>query len=195
MEIRSYRAVFDLERRIYRVDRLRLNPNGVPVRGVVYFLAIATLIALMSALPGIGVLAGVVPWYIREMAIPAGLAAVLAVLRIDGRPSHIAALSILTHVVLPREMLGHGVPLVCRYWQPDRLLLMPDGSDAHMRRLSYTGPGAVLVAVAHERREVRDGLLWRLARRPQLVLGELPGHRLTRPRLLEMAPGTRLRIK
>ena len=40
MEIRSYRRVFDLERRIYRVDRLRLNPGGVPVRGVVYFLVI-----------------------------------------------------------------------------------------------------------------------------------------------------------
>ena len=38
IEIRSYRAVFDLERRIYRVDRLRLNPGGVPVRGVVYCL-------------------------------------------------------------------------------------------------------------------------------------------------------------
>ena len=33
MEVRSYRRVFDLERRIYRVDRLRLNPGGVPVRG------------------------------------------------------------------------------------------------------------------------------------------------------------------
>ncbi len=40
IEIRSYRAVFDLERRIYRVDQLRLNPGGIPVRGVVYFLAI-----------------------------------------------------------------------------------------------------------------------------------------------------------
>jgi hypothetical protein len=33
MEIRSFRRVFDLERRIYRVDRLRLNPGGIPVRG------------------------------------------------------------------------------------------------------------------------------------------------------------------
>ena len=37
MEIRSYRRVFDLERRVYSVDRLRLNPSGVPVRGIVYF--------------------------------------------------------------------------------------------------------------------------------------------------------------
>ena len=45
MEIRSYRAVFDLERRIYRIDRLRLNPAGVPVRGIVYFLALLAAIA------------------------------------------------------------------------------------------------------------------------------------------------------
>lgn len=195
MEIRSYRAVFDLERRIYRVDRLRLNPSGVPVRGVVYFLAIAIAIALISALPGIDLLAGLAPWYVREMAIPAGLAALLAVLRIDGRPSHIAALSLLTYALQPREMLGHGAPLACTRWQPDRLLSMPDGSDAHMRKVSYRGPGAVLVTVAHERCEVRDGLLWRLAGRPQLVLRELPGRRLTRPRVIEMAPGTRLRIR
>ena len=35
IEVRSYRTVFDLERRLYRIDRLRLNPGGVPVRGIV----------------------------------------------------------------------------------------------------------------------------------------------------------------
>ena len=51
IEIRSYRAVFDLERRIYRVDQLRLNPGGIPVRGVVYFLAILAATLLASSLP------------------------------------------------------------------------------------------------------------------------------------------------
>ena len=37
IEIRSYRRVFDLERRIYSIDRVRLNPGGVPVRGVDVF--------------------------------------------------------------------------------------------------------------------------------------------------------------
>ena len=71
MEIRSYRAVFDLERRIYRVDRLRLNPGGIPVRGVVYFLAIllATLIAGQPAAGGSGDRA--LPWYLRDLALPA----------------------------------------------------------------------------------------------------------------------------
>ena len=57
MEIRSYRRVFDLERRIYRIDHLRLNPSGVPVRGVVYFLALLAGVLLAARLPGAGVLA------------------------------------------------------------------------------------------------------------------------------------------
>ena len=36
--------------------------------------------------------------------------------------------------------------------------MLPDGSDGRMRRLRYTGPGAVLVTAAHERVEGR-GLL------------------------------------
>ena len=29
-------SVFALERRIYRIDTLRLNPSGVPLRGIGY---------------------------------------------------------------------------------------------------------------------------------------------------------------
>ncbi len=195
MEIRSYRAVFDLERRVYRIDRLRLNPGGVPVRGVVYFLAIAACSAALSALPGIGLLAEVAPWYVREVALPAGLAALLVVLRIDGRPFHLAALSMASHALTSNELLGCGRPAPCARWRPDELLLLSDGSDARIRRASYTGPGAVLIAVAHERCELPDGKLARMTGRPQLLLRELHGHRLTRPQLIEMGRGARLRVR
>lgn len=195
MEIRSYRAVFDLERRIYRIDRLRLNPTGVPVRGVVYFLAAAALCALISAAPGVDLIAGAVPWYMREIALPGGLAALLAMLRIDGRPFHIAARSMLAHAAAPREVLGCGLPAPAAIWRPEPLLLLPDGSDARMRRAAYVGPGAVLVAVAHERHELAGGALARIARRPQLLLRGLPGRRLARPKLIELAPGARLHVR
>ena len=58
IEIRSYRAVFDLERRIYRVDQLRLNPGGIPVRGVVYFLAILAATLIAGGLPLVGAAVG-----------------------------------------------------------------------------------------------------------------------------------------
>ncbi|MFZ2052516.1 MAG: hypothetical protein WAU69_16460 [Solirubrobacteraceae bacterium] len=195
MEIRSYRTVFDLERRIYRIDRVRLNPAGVPVRGVVYFLALAALLALIATLPGIGLILATAPWYLREIALPAGLAALLVVLRIDGRPFHLAALSILGQALSPRTVTGCGRPVGATCWSPDDLLLLPDGSDARVRRLSYAGPGAVLITVAHERRELRCGALARLAGRPQLLLCQLPGRCMAKARLIELADGARVQLR
>ena len=68
MEIRSYRRVFDLERRIYRIDRLRLNPGGVPVRGVVYFLALLLAVLIARRLPLLEIVATLPPWYLGDLA-------------------------------------------------------------------------------------------------------------------------------
>src|SRR6202012_2262101 len=160
-----------------------------------YFLALAALLALAAALPGLGLMAGLLPWYLREIAMPSALACLLVVLRIDGRPFHVAALSLLAHAIEPREVLGHGAAASRDHWCPDRLLLRPDGSDAQIRELSYTGPGAVLLTVAHARHDLGGGPLARLARRPELLVRELPGRRLARPRLIELADGARLRLR
>src|SRR5580698_9282810 len=106
MEIRSYRAVFDLERRIYRVDQLRLNPGGIPVRGVVYFLAILAATLLASRLPLLGAAIGMLPWYLRDLALPVASATVLSVIRIEGRPFHLAAQALLRYGVGPRLFAG-----------------------------------------------------------------------------------------
>ncbi|HYM44958.1 MAG TPA: hypothetical protein VES65_02190 [Solirubrobacteraceae bacterium] len=157
MEIRSYRAVFDLERRIYRVDRLRLNPGGVPVRGVVYFLALLAAILLAGRAPLLRSVLGALPWYVLDVALPGASAALLTVIRIEGRPFHLAAQALARHRLGPPEWAGLHV---CRSgsrgapgtrWWPQEVLLLPDGSDGRMRRLRYTGPGAVLVTVAHAR--------------------------------------------
>ena len=79
IEIRSYRAVFDLERRIYRVDQLRLNPGGIPVRGVVYFLAILATTLIAGSLPLVDAAVGALPWYLRDLALPVASATVLSV--------------------------------------------------------------------------------------------------------------------
>jgi hypothetical protein len=172
IEIRSYRAVFDLERRIYRVDQLRLNPGGIPVRGVVYFLAILIATLLASSLPLLGTAVGMLPWYLRDLALPAASATVLSVIRIEGRPFHLAAYALLRYRVGPRSSAGVrpcDAPGAC--WRPEEILLLPDGSDGEMRRLRYTGPGAVLVTTAHERSERRGALGLGIAR---LTLRELP---------------------
>jgi hypothetical protein len=156
IEIRSYRAVFDLERRIYRVDRLRLNPGGVPVRGVVYCLAILACLALAGTLPLLGTGVRALPWYVRDLLLPAGLAALLTMIRVEGRPFHLAAAALLRHFFGPHQLAGllpaagsRGVSRGRRgaapgqVWRPEELLLLPDGSEQRPRRLRYSGPGAV----------------------------------------------------
>ncbi len=161
MEIRSYRAVFELERRIYRVDSLRLNPTGVPVRGVAYGLGLIVGVLACQSVPLLRSAGGVLPWYVTDLALPVGMAALLTVIRIDGRPFHLAAQALMRHRLAARRTVGmrplragwpgrsgHGGELGGRWWPPD-VLLLPDGSDPQMRQLRYVGPGAVLVAVPH----------------------------------------------
>jgi hypothetical protein len=208
MEIRSYRAVFDLERRIYRVDRLRLNPGGIPLRGVVYCFALLAGLALLGALPLVGAAVRALPWYLRDLVLPAGGAALLTVIRIEGRPFHLAAAALLRHALGPRALAGscalggaRSRARLQRVWHPESLLILPDGSDARLRGLRFTGPGAVLVRVAHARSARRPGLLGRLGGalslrgRPHVTVRELPGcQRPSGGQVLVLERGAELRV-
>jgi hypothetical protein len=169
VEVRSYRRVFDLERRIYRVDRLRLNPSGVPVRGIVYFLALFAATSLAARLPGAGAIVCALPWYVRDLALPGVLAALLAVVQIDGRPFHLAARAVVRFRARPRvhtrACLGRGRAHV---WSPPPLLMIPDGSDPRIRPFRYTGPGVAHLGAAHERHE--RGVLGRVASREHVTV-------------------------
>jgi hypothetical protein len=156
-EIRSYRSVFDLERRIYRIDRLRLNPGGVPVRGVLYCLAILAGVLLVGEIPLLGDAVRALPWYLRDLVLPAVSAGVLTLIRVEGRPFHLAAGALVRHALGPRHLAeglrrsrpGRG-GVSGRRWYPGELLVLPDGSDAQPRRLRYTGPGAARVTATRQ---------------------------------------------
>ena len=98
------------------------------------------------------------------MALPALAAAALTLIRIEGRPFHLAAFALLRHRLGAPERAGlrGGRPrpqaLPGGRWHPLPILMLPDGSDARVRKLRYTGPGAALVAVPHRRRLVRAGV-------------------------------------
>jgi hypothetical protein len=198
IEVRSYRRVFDLERRLYRIDRLRLNPGGVPVMGVVYFLAILATCLAAGSLPVLGEPATALPWYLRDLVLPAASAAVLSVIRIEGRPFHLAAHALIRYRARPRYITGAcGRASAEGRWAPEEILLLPDGSDARMRRLRYTGPGAVLVAVEHDRagRAIERGAagLARRGRRPTVIVRAGPGARaLPRSQVILLERGVRL---
>jgi hypothetical protein len=200
IEIRSYRRVFDLERRIYSIDRVRLNPGGVPVRGVMYFLALLALALMVADLPLIGALARHAPWYLRAIALPGAGATLLSAIRLEGRTFHLAAHALARYRLGPRWLTGMqrcGRP--GRLWQPGELLILPDGSDGRLRRLRYTGPGAVLVAVEHERggRAVERGAAATARRGPGAALRLKQRGRartLERGQVIALANGARLLV-
>lgn len=97
IEIRSYRRVFALERRVYRIDSIPLNPNGVPLRGIAYFAVLLAMALVVSRLTLVGAAVRLLPWYMRELAGPALGAFVFTAVRIEGRPFHLAALALLRH--------------------------------------------------------------------------------------------------
>jgi hypothetical protein len=198
MEIRSYRRVFDLERRVYSVDRMRLNPGGVPVRGIVYFVVILAVGALAGSLPLLGYGVRALPWYLRDLALPAVVACVLSAIRIEGRTFHLAARALVRHACGPRRLAGVGRRAeVGRSWRPTDIVFLSDGSDARMRRLRYTGPGAVLVALEHELRvgSTRISGIGPRARGATLTLRQAPDAAvLDRGKVISLAAGARLLV-
>ncbi len=202
MEIRSYRRVFDLERRLYRVDRLRLNPGGVPVRGIVYFLALLSAAVIAGSLPLIGAVPRGLPWYLRDLALPAASATLLSVIRVEGRPFHLAARALIRYRIGARRLAGLRAcpPPIGGRWWPNEIVVLPDGSDRRMRRLRYTGPGAVLIAVEHERAgrmlDSRAAGARLLRRRPCVTVRELPQARcLKQGQVISLGLGVRLLVQ
>lgn len=200
-EIRSYRRVFDLERRIYSIDQLRLNPGGIPVRGVVYFLALVAAGLVLARMPVAGLMVAALPWYLRDIALPVALAAVLSVIRIEGRVFHLAAHALVRHWLTPRRLArGRGCEAPGSRWRPPELVLLPDGSDSRMRRMRYTGPGAVLVCVEHVRggrvaERGSTGVARRGARRAVTLTQLAPARAAGQARVIALGRGARLNVR
>jgi hypothetical protein len=196
-EIRSYRCVFDLERRLYRIDRLRLNPSGVPVRGIVYFLALLGAALLIGALPLAGLLVRMLPWYLRDVGGPSACAAFLTLVKIEGRPFHLAALALVRYGFGSRQLAGlRPSRSADRRWRLDEMVVLADGSDSRLRRLRYSGPGTVLVSTAHVRSGWRRGLVRGLMRRPDMRLAALPAKpQPAKGQVIELTDGARLEVE
>ncbi len=201
IEIRSYRRVFDLERRVYSVDRLQLNPGGIPVRGVVYLTVSLALVLLVGELPLLGAIVAVLPWYLRDLVFPLSGAAILTVIRIEGRSFHLASAAVVRYRLRPRRLVGlrRRAELGRQQW-PGEVVILPDGSDSRMRRLRYTGPGAVLITREHRRggRAVERGRFGfaRRGARADVVLHEAPGAQpLERGEVMSLRRGTTLLVR
>jgi len=197
VEIRSYRTVFELERRLYRIDRLRLPPGGIPMRGALYCLGLIVMAIAVSALPLVGTVARMVPWYVRDLGAPVAVAALLALLRIEGRPFHLAVRALVTHRLGPRWWRGlRPASSPGAVWHPGELLMLPDGSEGRWRPFGFRGPGAVMVSGGCTCRERRGGLMAGIACRPHLTVQERPGDaRESGRRVVALSAGARLRVR
>jgi hypothetical protein len=197
IEIASYRDVFDLERRIYRIDRLRLNPGGIPLRGAIYFIVAILLAAGLGGVPIVGWGLGLLPWYLRYAALPGLLAAIGSTVRVEGRPLHLAIRGLALQRLRPRRLSGFAAcAALGTRWRPPPIVLVPDGSGARPRRFRFTGPGTVVVRCGHECVEWRSGRLSRVLGVPDLTLRAQP--RLARSptgRAITLGVGARLEVE
>ena len=94
LQIRSFRVVFDLERRIHRIDRFRVPlPYGLPLRSLAYAIGGLAIVLTAQALPVLGPMVRLLPAPLRLMLVPVALSVALTRLRLDGRSAHAAALA------------------------------------------------------------------------------------------------------
>jgi hypothetical protein len=141
------------------------------------------------------------PWYLRDLALPCAGATVLSAIRVEGRVFHLAAHALLRYRTGPRRLRGtERCETVGQLWRPQQIVLLPDGSDSRMRRMRYTGPGAVLVSVAHERsgrvREHGSSGRARRGLRPALSLREnAPSRALEDGQVIVLERGVHLRVR
>ena len=148
--IHSYRRVFEVDRRIYRVDRWALPvPGGVPLRGLGYF--IVTLLAVFACgrLPGIGALVGALSPPLRYMVLPLAVAVLASQAAPDGRAAHRFAWDWLRlRARARRRSAGRAVPLEGEPvpWR-GAFGVFWDGHEASLHRGHVRGPARVKFSV------------------------------------------------
>jgi hypothetical protein len=177
MEIRSFRVVFALERRIHRVDRFRIPlPYGLPVRAAVYALVALALIVLAGRLPAVGELIAVLPAPLRFVALPAAIGFVLSRARVDGRPAHRFLVSYARHRRAPRYISAFR-----RIDPPGQAVRFTEPITFVSDWRRVVGPARLRLSEPAELEERRGGA--------QLVIRPAAGEVLRRPRLLNVDRG------
>ena len=147
--IRSYRRVFRVDQRIYRVDRWALPvPGGVPLRGVMYFACTLLALLVLSVLPVLGDLVKELNPPFRYVIVPLAVAVLGAQASPDGRPAHRFITDWLrARVRRHRRSAGRPVPLEGEAvaWH-GKVAVRWDGSASALRRARVTGPATVTFA-------------------------------------------------
>jgi len=148
LEIRSFRVVFQLERRLHRIQHWKLPlPYGLPLRGLAYGAFVLTAILLLGRLPVVGAVVGLMPPPVRFLLAPVGAGFFLSRARVDGRPAHRFLLAWGRDRVGSRWVSAFRAipaPGTCvRFREP--IVFVPDSSGPEYRPARLVGPARVLL--------------------------------------------------
>jgi hypothetical protein len=144
--VRSFAAVFALERRLYKVDRWRLPfPYGVPLPALAYGVLCALALLVAGRTPGVGVVVHLVPAPLRLVIGPAALGALAARVRVDARPAHRFAAAWVRHRLAPRHVSAFRAARPPGAERLGDVVLAADPSAVRYRAARIGGPARVLL--------------------------------------------------
>lgn len=181
--LRSYRLAFEMERRIFRLDRFRIPvPYGLPLRGLAYWLILVAAVGLLDGLPLTGSVLGALPWPLRFVLLPGAGAYWLCQPRPDGRLAHEAIAAHVVYRCSPRRLVAFsGAPSTgAPEWSP--MAVVADERGTSFVRGVVEGPASVVL-----RQPARAELL-----RATVRVRQLEDRPLFRPRTVELDAGQRM---
>jgi hypothetical protein len=185
--VRSYRLVFRRRWRIFRIPNWRIPlPGGLELRLIGYWLACLAAIALLSRLPLLGLPVAAMPPALRVLALPLLAAWALCRWELDGRPPHRALAGLAGWFLRPRVLAaGRRVPAVGSEISPlDTVVLAPDLESPRLPAGRIEGPARLLLRYPVTARR----------RGRTLVLRRRPGPALHKGHVLDVAPGSSVRL-
>jgi len=147
--LRSYRRVFRVERRLYRIEDWRLPlPGGVPLRALVYFFAAELCVLILAQLPGTGLVLSLLPVEWRYGVVPIACAMAGWWASPDGRAAHRFALTWLrTQLRRRRRRAGRAVRAEGeRLGLAERLAIRPGVPGRARVRARVRGPAEIVLA-------------------------------------------------
>lgn len=186
VQIRSFRVVFDLERRLHKIDRWRIPlPYGIPVRSLVYALAALVAVLVVARLPLAGALVGALPPAVRYVIIPVGIAYGLTQVRIDGRPAHRALLALARDQAGARRLVAFRAAPAVDVVTFDTVAIAGDERTSRYRPAEIRGP--VTLRLRYPLRATQ--------RRSTLVLEQAGSRPLRKPKRLDLKAGQKVVVK
>jgi hypothetical protein len=146
LPIQSFRQCFAVERRIHRLDQWRLPlPYGLPVRGIVYFVAVLAAMFVLVKVPVLGAVLGTLPTPVRLVVLPVGGAWALISLQIDGRASHMVGVAWLRLQLEPRRLVGFRAAPRSELELLGTVTLAPDERSPRLRPGVVSGRGRIVL--------------------------------------------------